>query len=136
MQFLKISKQEFKINDMASPKQLAVRTCYDVIPALSGTFAFLVVTILKYLNISVMAGRPKAAFKIVDATDIFGADEIKQEQWTVASLSAALPNKELVMVWLARRRLIANTVPCNVCQQPCTLVKRSDIQDGYRYFKI
>ena len=32
---------------------------------------------------------PKAALKIVDK---FGADDIKQQQWTVASLSAALPN--------------------------------------------
>ena len=54
---------------MASPKQLAICTCYDVIPALSGTFTFFVNTLLKYLNISVMAERPKAAFKILNATD-------------------------------------------------------------------
>ena len=62
-----------------------------------------------------MAGRPKTALTISNATDTFEADAIKQEQRTVASLSAALPNKELVMVWLASTRLIANTVPCNNC---------------------
>ena len=71
-------------------------------------------------------------FLVLNATDIFGADEIKQQQRTVASLSAALPNKELVMAWLARQRLMANTVPDNVGQQPCILVKRSDIQEGHR----
>ena len=71
-------------------------------------------------------------FLVLNATDIFGADEIKQQQRTVASLSAALPNKELVMAWLARQRLMANTVPDNVGQQPCMLVKRSDIQEGHR----
>ena len=81
-----------------------------------------------------MAGRPKVQrTTIVDPAEILDAAYIQNESWCIASLTLNLNDTDAALVWLARRRLLRNSVICDSCQEPCKLMTYSQGIDGKRW---
>ena len=80
-----------------------------------------------------MAGRPLAPKKIVPEEEILSIDEIRDEIWRLLSLLPELGNIEATIEWLARRRLIRNTVSCPTCNELCSLVSCTQLTDKKRW---
>ncbi|KAK6986967.1 hypothetical protein BgiMline_016639 [Biomphalaria glabrata] len=59
--------------------------------------------------------------------------QIKEERWTLTTLSTAINTKENCLAWLARHRLVKNLYECINCQQPTSLVKETNSMDGFRW---
>lgn len=78
-----------------------------------------------------MAGRPRAnRFQIVPVNEVMNNAQILQETWRLVTLSRELGDTGAAMQWLARRRLIRNSLLCGNCNAPCQLQNRSTIHDG------
>jgi hypothetical protein len=86
-------------------------------------FSLFLVTVVYSLFVSVMAGRPSARTFIVPVDEIFSIEAIKSEKWTMKVISANIGGKEEVLIWLAKHRLIRNSVNCTRCAGPARLNK-------------
>lgn len=70
-------------------------------------------------NMSRRGGRPANPTTIVNV--VMDDDEIKQESWTFSDLIPQMHTNETAMSWLAKHKLISNSVLCPICKSPCTL---------------
>ncbi|KAG1649389.1 hypothetical protein GQR58_029058 [Nymphon striatum] len=72
-----------------------------------------------------------AHHSIVD--HVMTAQAIVEEKVTGFSLFPSLLNKMNTLQWAASRGLIANTVTCSFCNQPCVLAAHPRLNDGWRW---
>ena len=68
-----------------------------------------------------MAGRPRARTVIVPVDEVLDDDAIGNENVCLLVLIPQISDELRTLEWLARRRLIHNSVVCPTCQQPATL---------------
>lgn len=71
-----------------------------------------------------MAGRLRANDFTVPQSKLLIDNDMKMKQRNMNNmliLTLLLANNISTLQWLARRHLIANEVPCNVCQYPARL---------------
>ncbi|XP_014783957.1 uncharacterized protein LOC106879049 [Octopus bimaculoides] len=76
-------------------------------------------------------GRPSNPKTI--CADIVDDEKIRQESWTFYDLFKQISTNDIAITWLAKYKLISNSVICSVCGNPCTInvIKRSI--DGIRW---
>jgi transposase-like protein len=70
---------------------------------------------------------------LVDAQLLLSEDDIKNEKWTPRSISRATNSTEETIAFLAKRRLLANSVQCPHCDVRCNINKYSQNQDQIRW---
>ncbi|KAK6986965.1 hypothetical protein BgiMline_016637, partial [Biomphalaria glabrata] len=80
-----------------------------------------------------MTDRRRGRTQIVNLDQIMTDQQIKEEKWTLTTLSAAVNTKENCMLWLARRRLIKNSAYCTTCHQSAYLNAYAEGTDGFRW---
>ncbi|KAK6979962.1 hypothetical protein BgiMline_020959 [Biomphalaria glabrata] len=69
--------------------------------------------------------------QIVDPNDILGTEDIRNEFWNLDSLIPEL-EKEVVLQWCVRRKLIKNEMRCSSCNELSSSNRYSESLEGYR----
>ena len=81
-----------------------------------------------------MAGRPMNKRFIVDVVDVIDLAAILEIKLTYRDLCESSSSTELALEFLARNRLIQNSLNCLVCGDACTLVRANDKIDGFEWY--
>lgn len=81
-----------------------------------------------------MAGRPRVdRISIIPPADVLDDTAIRAEYWRTVTLAEHLRTPETAMVWLAKHRLLKNSVLCVACDVPCKLKTNAKGVDGKRW---
>ena len=93
-------------------------------------YSFAAVNINLTIN---MAGRPPGRVCIVEPNNILTVDEIKEQNYKFTDLVND-DDKLKILQWLARHRLIKNSIMCENCQKDFHLNKYESSCDGFRWY--
>ena len=80
-----------------------------------------------------MAGRPSSKACIIDPNEIYCVDEIKTQNYVLRDLPNSL-DKIQILEWLAKNKLIKNSVRCETCEKDFHLNKYEQGVDGFRWY--
>ncbi|XP_014783956.1 uncharacterized protein LOC106879048 [Octopus bimaculoides] len=76
-------------------------------------------------------GRPRNPTSI--SNNVMNDNEIKQERWTFPDIVSQTNSIDAAVTWLAKHRLISNSIVCPTCGEPCTVVRYQQSCDGRQW---
>lgn len=79
-------------------------------------------------------GRPSAPLFLVPNDQLLDPQQIRGEILRLADIARVFVDNLEALKWLARRRLVANTMACERCREACSINRYGESTDGYRWY--